>query len=83
MTHVLKVIQYMSNNTLMTSSIYVVNHKSISLIVAEIWQIDFFQDQFDLDQLFQGQPEINQFQFVLFTYSIDLSGQYSDIVYGF
>ena len=41
----------------MTSSITVVNHKSVSLMIAEIWQTENFQGQFDLDLISQGHPK--------------------------
>ena len=56
----------------MTSSIDIFNHKSVSLMAAEIWQIEIFQGQFDLDLLSQGHPKFNQF--ILFMCSINLSG---------
>ncbi len=34
---------------------------SVSLMVAEKWKIEYFQGQFDLDLLFQGHPQFNQF----------------------
>ena len=38
----------------MTSSLIVVNHRSVSLMVAEIWPIEIFRGQFDLDLISQG-----------------------------
>ncbi len=56
----------------MTSSIDIFNHKSVSLMAAEIWQIEIFSRSFDLDLLSQGHPKFNQF--ILFMCSINLSG---------
>ncbi len=55
----------------MTSSVIAINHKSVSLTVAELWPIEIFQGQFDNDLISQGHPKSNQF-FVI-TPSIDLS----------
>ena len=43
----------------MTSAVSDINHKSVSLIVAEIWPTKIFQGQFDLDLISQGQPKSN------------------------
>ena len=48
-------------------------------MVAEIWQIEIFQGQFDLDLLFQGHPETNQF--FLITCSLHLKDFPCDTVY--
>ena len=38
-----------------------VNHKFVSLTVAEIWPIEIFQGQFHLVLTSQGHPKSNQF----------------------
>ena len=38
----------MASNTHMTPSLTVINHKSVSLMVAEIWQMEVFQNHLDL-----------------------------------
>ena len=38
----------------MTSSLIDINHESVSLTVAEIWPIEIFWGQFDLDLISQG-----------------------------
>ena len=44
----------------MTSSLIAVNHRSVSLTVAEIWPNDIFRGQFDLDLISQGHSQIWQ-----------------------
>ncbi len=38
----------------MTSSLTVINNKSVSLMVTGIWPIEILEGQFDLDLLSQG-----------------------------
>ena len=38
----------------MISSLIAINHKSVSLTVIEIWPIENFEGQFDLDLILQG-----------------------------
>ena len=54
----------------MTLSLIDINHKSVSLTVAELWPIEIFRGQFDLDLLSQGHPKSNQF--FIITPPIDL-----------
>ncbi len=43
----------MSNNAV-TSSLIVINHKAVSITVTEIWPVENFQGQFDVDLVSQG-----------------------------
>ncbi len=65
----------------MTSSLIGINHKSVSLTVTEIWLIQIFQGKFDLDLLFQGHPDSNQF--FLITCSLHLKDFQCDTIYRF
>ncbi len=56
LTFFLEIIRNMAGNTL-TSSLIVINDKSVSFKVTEKWQIEIFPGEFDLDLIFQGHPK--------------------------
>ena len=39
----------------------VINHKSVSLMVTEIWLIEIFEGQFDLDLISQGHHKYGEY----------------------
>ncbi len=65
----------------MTSSLNVINHKSVSLTVAELWPVEIFLGQFDLDPISQGHQKSNHF--FITTYTTNISGLQSDATYHF
>ena len=54
------------------------NHKTVSLMVTEISQIQIFEGQFDLDLISQGHPKFSHF--IVTTYPFDLSGLCCDSI---